>query len=35
MAKATPKKKPMKSRRAGIKTSNRIKANHKVLKSLE
>ena len=32
MANAAPKKKPMKSRRAGKKTQKRIDNNHKVLK---
>jgi hypothetical protein len=34
MANAAPKKKPMKSRRAGKKAQKRIDSNHKVLKSL-
>ncbi len=34
MANAAPKKKPMKSRRAGKKAQKRIDSNRKVLKSL-
>jgi hypothetical protein len=35
MAKASPKPRPMKSRRNGLKHAKRIEANHKVIKKFE
>ena len=35
MAKASPKPRPMKSRRNGLKHAKRIQANHLVIKKIE